>query len=96
PQGVIDLGLTKRLWDGKGTLRLSFTDILHTAGWSSYTEIGDLYVDARGTWEGQQFKINMTYRFGNNKLQGARRRGTAADEESNRAGSGGNGGGGGN
>ncbi len=93
PQGVMDVGLTKRLWDGKGTLRLSFTDVFHTAGWSSYTDIGDLYVNARGTWEGQQFKVNMTYRFGNNNLQNARRRGTAAEEESNRVnGGGGNGG----
>ncbi len=94
PQGVMDVGLTKRLWDGNGTLRLSFTDIFHTARWSSYTEIGDLYVDARGTWEGQQFKLNMTYRFGNKNLQNARRRATAADEESKRVnGGGGNGGG---
>jgi iron complex outermembrane receptor protein len=98
PQGVMDLGITKRLWDGNGTLRVSFTDVLHTARWSSYTEIGDLYVDARGTWEGQQFRINMTYRFGNKNLQGARRRGTAAEEESNRVngGSGNSNGGGGN
>jgi len=95
PQGVMDIGLTKRLWDGNGTLRLSFTDVFHTAGWNSYTDIGDLYVNARGTWEGQQFKVNMTYRFGNNNLQNARRRGTAAEEESNRVnGGGGNGGGG--
>lgn len=85
PQGVMDIGVTKRIWNGNGTLRLSFTDVWHTARWSSYTEIGDLYIDAQGTWEGQQLKINMTYRFGNKNLQSARRRSTAADEESRRA-----------
>lgn len=85
PQGVMDVGLTKRLWDGSGTLRLSFTDVWRTARWSSYTEIGALYIDASGRWEGQQLKANFTYRFGNKNIQGARRRGTAAEEESKRA-----------
>lgn len=96
PQGVMDVGFTKRLWEGSGTLRVSFTDVWHTAQWSSFTEIGNLYIDASGTWEGQQFKVNMTYRFGGKNIQNARRRTTAADEESKRAsGDGGNGGGGG-
>lgn len=85
PQGVMDIGLTKRLWDGDGTLRLGFSDVLHTARWSSFTEIGALYVDANGTWEGQQFRLNMTYRFGNKNLQNTRRRTTGLDEESRRA-----------
>ncbi|MEQ1746495.1 MAG: TonB-dependent receptor [Saprospiraceae bacterium] len=96
PQGVMDVGFTKRLWEGTGTLRVSFTDVWHTSQWSSFTEIGNLYIDANGTWEGQQFKVNMTYRFGGKSIQSARRRATAAEEESKRAsGDGGNGGGGG-
>lgn len=89
----MDVGMTKRLWDGKGTLRLSFTDVFHTARWSSYTTLGALSIDAQGRWEGQQLKANFTYRFGNNSVQNARRRATAADEESKRAGDGGGGGG---
>ena len=85
PQGMMDVGLSKRLWDGAGTLRVSFTDVFHTAGWSSYTKVGDLYITAKGAWEGQQFKINMTYRFGNNNLQNVRRRTSGADDESKRA-----------
>ena len=81
----MDIGFTKRILDGAGTLRLSFSDVFRTARWSSFTEVGSLYIDAWGTWEGQQVKINMAYRFGNNNLQNARRRATAADEESKRA-----------
>lgn len=92
PQGVMDIGMSKRLWDGKGSFRLSFTDIFHTARWSSYTELGALYIDAQGRWEGQQLKANFTYRFGSNNVQSARRRATGADEESKRAGDGGGGG----
>lgn len=86
PQGVMDIGLTKKLWNGDGTVRLSFTDVWHTAQWSAYTRLGGLFIDASGTWEGQQIKANFTYRFGNKNVQNARRRATGAEDESKRAG----------
>ena len=94
PQGVMDIGVTKKLWNGDGTLRLSFTDVFHTGKWSAYTRLGGLYIDASGRWEAQQLKANFTYRFGNKNVQNARRRTTGADEESKRAGGEGGGGGG--
>ncbi|MBL7817685.1 MAG: TonB-dependent receptor [Saprospiraceae bacterium] len=92
PQGVMDIGVTKRLWNGDGTLRLSFTDVWHTARWSAYTRLGGLYIDASGAWEGQQLKANFTYRFGNKNVQNARRRATGMEDESKRAGGDGGGG----
>ncbi len=86
PQGMMDIGMTKRLWKGDGTVRLSFTDVLATARWSAYTQLGSLYIDASGTWEARQIKANFTYRFGNKNVQNARRRATGADDESKRAG----------
>lgn len=93
PQGVMDVGLTQKLWQGAGTVRVSFTDVFHTAGWSSYTDFGNLYVNGSGTWEGQQFKVNLSYRFGNKNVQGSRRRSTGLEEESKRANGDGGGGG---
>ena len=92
PQGVMDIGVTKKLWNGDGTLRLSFTDVFHTGKWSAYTRLGGLYIDASGRWEAQQLKANFTYRFGNKNVQNARRRTTGADEENKRAGGDGGGG----
>lgn len=92
PQGVMDVGVTKKLWHGDGTLRLSFTDVFHTGMWSAYTRLGGLYIDASGRWEAQQLKANFTYRFGNKNVQNARRRATGMDEESKRAGGDGGGG----
>lgn len=91
PQGVMEVGATKKLMQGKGTFRLSFTDIFRTAHWRSSTELGALAIYAEGRWEGQQLKANFTYRFGNNNVQNARRRNTGADEESRRATDGGGG-----
>ena len=78
--------LTKKFWDGDGTVRLSFTDVFYTGKWSAYTRLGGLYIDASGRWEAQQIKANFTYRFGNKNVQNARRRATGMEDESKRAG----------
>lgn len=91
PQGMMDVGITKRIWDGNGTLRLSFTDVFHTAQWAAYTQLGSLFIDSNGRWEGQQLKVNFTYRFGNNNVQNARRRATGMEDENKRAGGDGSG-----
>ena len=92
PQGVMDIGLTRKLWDGDGTFRLSFSDVFHSSKWSSYLDLGTLHIEAQGTWEGQQVKANFTYRFGNKQLQGSRRRSSASEDEKKRAGADGGGG----
>ncbi len=86
PQGSMDIGVSKKLWDGNGTLRLSFTDIFHTSQWAAYTTLGSLYIDASGTYEGQQVKANFTYRFGNKNVKNARERATGLEDENKRVG----------
>jgi iron complex outermembrane recepter protein len=84
PQGVMDIGMTQKVLKGDGTLRLSFTDVWRTARWSAYTELGKLYIDAWGRWEGQQLKANFSYRFGNKNVQSSRRRSLGSEEERKR------------
>lgn len=87
-QGMMTVGVSKKFWDGDGQIKLSFSDVFKTAGWTGYTELGNLRMDMRGTWEGQQLKANFTYRFGNKNVQGARQRKTGLDDEKNRVKSG--------
>ena len=87
-QGVMNLGVSKKIWDGNGQIKLSVSDIFKTSKWSAYTELGALRMDMRGTWEGQQIKANFTYRFGNKNVQGARQRKTGLEDEKNRVKSG--------
>ena len=85
PQGVMDIGMSQKIWDGNGTIRLSLGDVFGTSRWSAYTSLGTLYIDSHGTWEGRQLKANFTYRFGNKNVQKERNRKTGLEEESNRA-----------
>jgi iron complex outermembrane recepter protein len=84
PQGVLDIGMTKKIFKGDGTLRLSFTDFLNIARWSDYTTLGSLYINSQGRWEARQLKMNFTYRFGNKNIQNTRRRNTGTEDERRR------------
>jgi iron complex outermembrane recepter protein len=87
-QAVMDIGVAKKLWDGDGTVKIAFSDVFKTARWASYTELGKLRMDMSGTWEGQQLRINFSYRFGNKNVKEARDRKSGLEDEKNRVKSG--------
>ena len=88
----MDIGARKRFLDGRGSVKVSLSDVLYTMQWRGVQEYGGLYMDARGGWESRQFKVNFTYLFGNDQVKTARKRNTGLDDEKNRAGGGGGGG----
>lgn len=84
-QGSFDMGLQKKIWEGRGNLRLSVTDIFFTAPWGGVTDvIPGLRMTARGQWESRQVRLSFTYRFGNKEVKGARQRETGLESEKNR------------
>ncbi|MCX8480578.1 MAG: outer membrane beta-barrel family protein, partial [Sediminibacterium sp.] len=83
-QASIDLGLQKQVLKNKGTIKLSFTDIFRTAPWNATSNFGGLKIKADGYWESHTFKINFSYRFGNNQVKKVRERKTGLDSESKR------------
>ncbi len=85
PQGSLDLGVKKNLFNGKGNIKLSVTDILHTAPWSSFSDaIPGLKIRGNGAWESQQVNVNFSYRFGSNEVKAARNRKTGLEAEKGR------------
>ncbi len=88
----IDAGMQKNILKGKGNLKASVSDIFNTLRWKGSSNFAGQYTVASGRFESRQFKLNFTYRFGNNQVKAARQRNTGADEESKRVGSGGSGG----
>ncbi|MBK8698880.1 MAG: TonB-dependent receptor [Saprospiraceae bacterium] len=85
PQGSLDLGLKKMILNGKGSLKIGVTDILHTAPWSSYSDaIPGLKIRGSGLWESQRVNVNFNYRFGSSDVKSARRRSTGLEDENKR------------
>jgi iron complex outermembrane recepter protein len=83
--GGMDLGLSAPIFNNKGTIKFSYTDVLNTLRWRGVNTLAGAYVDARGRWESQQFKMNFSYRFGNNKIKGNARKNAGNEDEQKRA-----------
>lgn len=85
PQWGLSVGAQKTAFKGKGTFRFSFTDIFWTdrpkatITYDNYIEKWHAYRETRVA------SLNFTYRFGNNKVQQARRRTMGSEEERQRA-----------
>jgi hypothetical protein len=83
--GSLDVGLQQVFFKGKGTVKASVSDVLHTFHWSATNNTTGQTVKVNGGWDSRQFKLNFNYRFGNNKIKQARQRKTSIEEESQRS-----------
>lgn len=88
PMWALNLGLQKTIMKEKGTLRLNVQDLFWTSpprATSVYNAYREDFIVNRET---RQASISFSYRFGNTKLQPARRHSGGAEDEKNRAGNG--------
>ena len=84
-QYAINAGLSKKVLDGKGNIKLSVDDIFNRLAFSGQIREGSINADVRNKWQSQRFKVAFSYRFGNDQVKGARHRKTATEEEKGRA-----------
>jgi iron complex outermembrane recepter protein len=88
---TIDAGLQKTVLQGKGNIKATVTDIFQAMRWAGVSNFAGQYLRASGGWESRQFRLNFSYRFGNNQVKAARQRKSASEEESKRVGAQGSG-----
>ena len=84
PQGGVDVGLQKQLLKDNATLKVSATDIFHTAPWTAENNFGGLYIKGGGSWESQTFRLSFSWRFGSKQISASRQRQTGLESESKR------------
>ena len=82
--GNVDIGVQKKILDGRGNLKVSVSDIFLTNRWSAISQFGALYMEAGGSWDSRRLKVNFSYRFGNDEVKASRRRNTGLEDEKNR------------
>jgi hypothetical protein len=80
--GQLDFGIRKKLNNGKGTLTLSATDILHTSIWKWEANIPGINALLDGLVDLNVRSIDLTYTrsFGNRKLKSVNIRSGSGDE----------------
>ncbi len=79
-----DAGIQKQVLKGKATIKTSVSDVFKTLKWSATSYFAGQDVAVAGSQDSRQFKLNFTYRFGNNQVKAARQYKTGAEEENNR------------
>jgi len=79
----LNAGLSKKILDGRGSLKLSINDIFKTNIWRGRSVFGDLDMSARGGWDSRRVRVNFSYLLGNNQVK-SRRRNTGLEDESSR------------
>jgi hypothetical protein len=77
----IDAGLQKQVLKGRGTIRTSVSDIFHTFKFRARSDFAGQTTKFTMQPESRQFKLNFTYRFGNNGVKPARQRAGGAEDE---------------
>lgn len=86
PQWAVSAGIQKIILKTKGTVRFNVTDIF----WTNLPKAVITYDNYIEKWHAVRdtrvANLTFTYRFGNNKVQAARRRSTGSEEERQRAG----------
>lgn len=83
----LNAGISKKVLDGRGNLKLAINDIFKTQVWSGVSEFGDLIIDVRGGWDSRRVNLNFSYMLGNTNVK-SRRRKTGLEDESGRVKSG--------
>ena len=84
PQGSLDVGLSKKFLDNKLNLKIGVSDIFRTRNSKVIIDQDDINLIVDQQNDSRRVSINLSYRFGNQKVKAARKRSTAAEEESGR------------
>ncbi len=90
--GMMNLGVTKQVFKGKGSLRFNVRDVLYSqkiSGDIKYSNIDAAFQQQR---DSRQVSLGFTYRFSKGKMNGGapKRRNSGADDEKNRVNAGDN------
>lgn len=87
--GVLNMGISKQVLKGKGTLRLNFRDLLYTQKINGQIRYSNIDASFQQVRDSRQVALGFTWRFSKGKVNGTKRRTGAAAEEQNRVKTGG-------
>lgn len=81
----LDLGLQKSFFNDRLSIKLTANDIFYKSGWRGTSNFAGLYAEGSGRWDSRRVGINLSYKFGNDKVKVTKRK-SGIEEESRRVG----------
>ena len=81
---TMDAGLQKQIFKGKGTFKVSVSDIFFSMKWKGESNFAGQKTIASGNWESRQLRTSLVWRFGNSQVKAARQRKDASEDEKKR------------
>ena len=81
--GSLDLAVQKKILKDKINVRMAVSDIFFTSPWRGDFTFGELAIRGNGGFESRQFRVNLSYNFGNSNVKATQRK-TGVDDENNR------------
>jgi iron complex outermembrane receptor protein len=87
PQGELNLGISKQVLKGKGSLKLSVRDVTYFQNYSGYSTFENSNEPFTIQWDSRVARLSFSWRFGKT-LKAVKRSEGGATDEINRAGSG--------
>lgn len=82
--GMVDLGVQKKFWKDNASLKMTFSDVFHTAKGGYTSAYAGIETRLRFRFEGQMLRVNFSYRFGSKEIKAARNRRAGSEDELNR------------
>ncbi|MFK7774637.1 MAG: TonB-dependent receptor [Saprospiraceae bacterium] len=83
----LNLGLQRKFLNDQLNIRVSADDIFYTSNWSGVSSFNGLVSTGYGNRDSRRVNVNVTYRFGNQRVK-SRRRQTGLESEGSRVGGG--------
>ncbi|MBL7729684.1 MAG: TonB-dependent receptor [Chitinophagaceae bacterium] len=80
----VDAGMQKTIFKGKGTFKVSVSDIFFSMKWRGELDFAGQKTIASGNFESRQLRTSLVWRFGSNSVKAARQRKDASEEEKKR------------
>ena len=81
PLSSFSVGISKKLFKEKASIKFNVNDVFNTQRWEQTAITSSLNMLTYRKWESRNITISFSYRFGNNKIKSARDRGTGAENE---------------
>ena len=81
--GSLDLAVQKKVWKDKINVRMAVSDVFFTSPWRGDFTFGELSIRGNGGFESRQFRLNLSYIFGNSNVKATQRK-TGVDDENGR------------